>query len=38
LRTALGSFRTYVGLVRYNFATQDANYLPTYLIFRYFIK
>ena len=28
---ALGSFRTYVGLLRYNFAAKRPNYLPTQL-------
>ena len=31
LLTALGSFRTYVGLLRYNFAAKRPNYLPTQL-------
>ena len=29
--TALGSFRTYVGLLRYNFNERPRTYLPTYL-------
>ena len=30
-RAALGSFRTYVGLLRYNFGAKRPNYLPTQL-------